>query len=147
MTTRLLVGIMAVLLLLYIVLVGQRAVLLVATGEPIAIVMGVALMVIPLIGLWALARELLFGIRADKLGRRLGDENALPDDELPVRPSGRPLREAADEVFPRYRAEVEQSPEDWRAWYRLGLAYDGAGDRRRARQAIREAISLERRAA
>lgn len=147
MTTRLLVGVMAVLLLLYIVLVGQRAVLLVATGEPIAIVMGVALLVIPIIGLWALVRELLFGVRADKLGRRLGDEDALPDEELPVRPSGRPLREAADEVFPRYRAEVERAPEDWRAWYRLGLAYDGAGDRRRARQAIREAISLERRAA
>jgi len=147
MTTRLLVGVMAVLLVLYIVLVGQRAVLLVATGEPIAIVMGVALLVIPIIGLWALVRELLFGVRADKLGRRLGDEDALPDEELPVRPSGRPLREAADEVFPRYRAEVERAPEDWRAWYRLGLAYDGAGDRRRARQAIREAISLERRAA
>lgn len=146
MTTRLLVGVMAVLLLLYIVLVGQRAVLLIATGEPIAIVMGVALLVIPIIGVWALARELLFGIRADKLGRQLGDEDALPDDELPVRPSGRPLREAADEVFPRYRAEVEQRPEDWRAWYRLGLAYDGAGDRRRARHAIREAIGLQRRA-
>jgi Flp pilus assembly protein TadD len=45
-------------------------------------------------------------------------------------------------VFPQYRAAVEESPGDWKAWYRLGLAYDGAGDRRRAREAIREAIRL-----
>ncbi|WP_312678621.1 tetratricopeptide repeat protein, partial [Microbacterium sp.] len=43
-----------------------------------------------------------------------------------------------------YRADVEQHPSDWRAWFRLGLAYDGAGDRTRARQAIRKAIALAR---
>ena len=35
------------------------------------------------------------------------------------------------------------SPDDWRAWYRLGLAYDASGDRRRAREAVRRAITLE----
>ena len=61
---------------------------------------------------------------------------------LPTRPSGRPVRSAADELFAVRRREVEQAAEDWRAWYRLGLAYDDAGDRRRARQAIRHAITL-----
>ncbi len=55
------------------------------------------------------------------------------------------MRAEADAAFPRYREEVEAAPEDWRAWYRLGLAYDGSGDRRRARAAIRRAIALERR--
>ena len=142
MTTRIGVAVMAVLLVLYLVIVGDRAVKFLLTGEPIAIGIGVALIVLPFIGAWALVRELLFGLRAERLGKILESENALPADELPVRPSGRPERGAVDAVFPDYRAAVEAAPEDWRAWYRLGLAYDGAGDRRRARHAIREAIRL-----
>jgi Flp pilus assembly protein TadD len=38
---------------------------------------------------------------------------------------------------------VEQDPASWRAWFRLGLAYDASGDRRRARGAIRRAIALQ----
>lgn len=133
---------MAVLLVLYLVLVGDRAVKFLLTGEPVAMVIGAALIVLPIIGGWALIRELLFGVRAEKLGRILETENALPADELPLRPSGRPERDSVDAVFPEYRAAVEAAPDDWRAWYRLGLAYDGAGDRRRAREAIREAIRL-----
>ena len=60
-----------------------------------------------------------------------------------MRPSGRVMREDGDAVFPIYRADVEAHPDDWRAWYRLGLAYDAAGDRRRARAAVRQAIRLE----
>lgn len=145
MTTRIGVAVMSVLLALYLVIVGQRAVVFIGTGEPIAIVIGVALLVLPVIGVWALVREILFGVRAERLGRLLEANNELPDEELPTRPSGRVQRDAADEVFPRYRAEVESAPTDWKAWYRLGLAYDGAGDRKRARSAIREAISLYKR--
>jgi cytochrome c-type biogenesis protein CcmH/NrfG len=65
-------------------------------------------------------------------------------EDLPTRASGRPFRDAADEQFPQYRAEVESAPESWRAWFRLGLAYDASGDRRRAREALRQAIRLER---
>lgn len=144
MRARLAALLMAVLLLLYLVLIGWRAVLLIATGTAAAVAMGVALLVLPLIAAWALGREILFGARAEKLGGILAAEGGLPDDHLPTRVSGRPLRDAADSAFPRYRAEVEEHPESWRAWYRLGLAYDAAGDRRRARHALREAIRLSR---
>ncbi len=143
MSARIGVAVMAVLLVVYIVLVGQRAVLLLTTGEPIGVAMGVALIVLPLIAAWGLWRELSFGLRAAKLGKRLEAEGGLPDDEVDVRASGRPIRDQADALFPAYRAEVEAHPDDWRAWYRLGLAYDGAGDRTRARQAVRKAIALE----
>ena len=142
MTTRIGVVVMAALLALYLVLVGQRAVIFIGTGEPVAVAIGVALLVLPVIGVWALVREILFGVRAERLGRLLEANGELPAEELPVRPSGRVERDAADDVFPRYQAEVEAAPTDWKAWYRLGLAYDGAGDRRRARAAIREAIHL-----
>jgi cytochrome c-type biogenesis protein CcmH/NrfG len=143
MKTRIAVAIMTVLLLLYIVLAGQRAVALLASGDGVGVAMGVALIVLPVIALWAIGRELWFGVRAQGLGETLDAEGGLPREEIEVRPSGRATRDDADALFPTYRADVEAQPGDWRAWYRLGLAYDAAGDRRRAREAVRKAISLE----
>ncbi len=144
MSARIAVAVMAALLALYIVLVGQRAWLLLTSGDGIAVAMGVVLVVLPAIAAWALGRELWFGVRAQQVGRRLEAEGGLPQDEVAVRPSGRVRREDGDAVFPKYRADAEAHPGDWRAWYRLGLAYDAAGDRRRAREAVRTAIRLEK---
>ena len=135
--------VMAVILAVYLVLVGQRAVMFVLTGEPIAVAIGVTLVVLPLVGAWALARELWFGVRTQQLVERLEREGGLPVDDLPRRASGRPEREAADAEFGRYRDEVEGDESSWQAWFRLGLAYDASGDRRRARGALRTAIRLE----
>ncbi|MFT4219169.1 MAG: hypothetical protein QM611_01440 [Microbacterium sp.] len=143
MSARAGVAVMATLLLLYIVLVGQRAVLLLTSGDGLGVAMGAALVVLPLVAVWALGRELWFGWRAEQLGRRLEAEGAAPDETVRVRPSGRALREDADAAFPAFRADAEQHPDDWRVWFRLGVAYDGAGDRRRAREAVRRAIALE----
>ncbi len=135
---------MAMLLGLYLLLLGQRAVILLLSGEPVGVSMGVALLVLPLIGVWALVRELLFGIRTERMAGILSAEGGLPVDDLPKLASGRPVRAAADAIFPRYRAEVDAAPDDWRAWFRLGLAYDASGDRRRARATLRRSISLWR---
>ncbi|MEV8266507.1 hypothetical protein [Microbacterium sp. NPDC076911] len=145
MSARIGVAVMAVLLLLYVLLVGQRAWLLLISGDAVGMLMGMALVVLPLIALWALGRELWFGVRADQLGRRLEADGALPEESVSIRPSGRVVREDADALFPQYRSVVEQNPDDWAGWYRLGIAYDASGDRRRARAAIRRAISLESR--
>ena len=135
---------MVVLLLIYLVFIVQYAILLLSIDEPIAKGMGVALIVLPLVGAWALAAELLFAVRAERLLRVLREDGGLPDDDLPRLPSGRIDPDAADAVFPRYQAEAEADPQSWRAWLRLGLAYDASADRKRARWAIREAIRLER---
>ncbi|GAA4059174.1 tetratricopeptide repeat protein [Agromyces indicus] len=135
--------VMAVLLGVYLVLVGWRAVQFVQTGEPVAVVMGVALIVLPVLAAWAIWRELQFGAHSQRLVRQLEAEGAL-DLGMPLRPSGRPERAAADDAFPAFRSAVEAEPDSWRAWLRLGLAYDAAGDRRRARRAVRRAIELER---
>ncbi|KZC96025.1 hypothetical protein [Clavibacter tessellarius] len=142
MGTRIGVGLMAVLMVLYLVVAGQFAVLLVLSGQPVGILLGIGLVLLSLVGAWALVRELAFGVRSGRLARILEEEGGLPVDDLPTRASGRPLRDAADASFPVYQAEVEDAPSSWRAWFRLGLAYDASGDRRRARGAIRRAISL-----
>lgn len=135
---------MALLLLLYLVLVLQLAVRLMLVDEPVSRAIGIALIVLPLLGLWALIAEIVFGVRAQRLGAIVGGDGDLPREVLPLRASGRPVRSAADDEFPRYREAVEAAPGDWRAWFRLGLAYDACGDRRRARSSIRRAIALAR---
>lgn len=136
--------VMAGLLVLYLAFVVQYAIILLGVGQPVAIAMGVALLVLPVVGAWVLTAELLFVFRAERLLARLRDEGGLPVDDLPRLPSGRPDPEAADAQFPIYQAELEAAPESWRAWLRLGLAYDASGDRKRARWATREAIRLSR---
>jgi hypothetical protein len=137
------VVVMAAALALYILLAGQRAWLLLTSGDGVAIALGIALVLLPILATWALGRELWFGWRAEQLGKRLEAEGGLPTDHVGLRPSGRIVRADGDAVFPAYRADAEAHPDDWRAWYRLGLAYDAASDRRRAREAVRRAIRLE----
>lgn len=134
--------VMAALLALYLAFSIYYAIVLFSVGEPVTTAMGVALLVLPLLGIWALVSELRFGLRADRLGRALDAEGGMPQIELPARSSGRIDKQAALEVFPRFQTAVEESPESWRDWFRLALAYDAAGDRRRARWATRRAIRL-----
>lgn len=137
--------IMAALLALYVALTFQKAVAFLSSGDWLGISMGVALLLLPILGAWGLYRELLFGFRTEKLVKILAERGELPEDDLPKHPSGRPIRGAADDEFPQYKAEVEAEPDRWQAWFRLGLAYDASGDRRRARQALRQSIALYRR--
>jgi hypothetical protein len=136
--------VMAALLVLYLVLVVQYALLLILDPAPAAKVSGVALIVLPLIGAWALFSDLLFVVRAERLVKRLAAAGELPVDELPRLPSGRPDPAVADAEFPHYQAMVEADPGNWKPWVLLGLAYDASGDRKRARWATRRAIRLER---
>ena len=136
--------VMVALLALYLVFVAQYAIRLVLDDSGYAKGLGIALAVLPLLGAWTLIAELVFVTRGERLVRLLGEEGGLPVDDLPRLPSGRPDPVAADLEFPKYQAEVEGAPDSWRAWLRLGLAYDASGDRRRARWATRKAIALER---
>ena len=136
--------VMTGLLAIYLVFIVQYGFVLIGTQQPIGIAMGIALLVIPLIGGWVIVRELLFVRHAQQLLRVLQKEGGLPVDDLPRLPSGRAVPEAADAQFPVYKAAVEADPDSWRAWFLLGLAYDASGDRSRARWATREAIRIER---
>jgi hypothetical protein len=142
------VAVLVAVLGVYFVLLGQRAVLLLGTAGPAPRLMGAGLLVLPFIGAGLILAELRFGLQADRLNRELlrDEPSADLDEDLPRLPSGRVDRKAAVAVFERRRAEVEAAPSDWRTWLRLGLAYDDAGDRRRARAAVRRAVALHRNA-
>ena len=144
MRTRIAVAIMAALLALYLIFAVRYGLILIGVGQPVAVAIGVALLVLPIVGAWAMVSEILFAVRADRLAKRLEEEGGMPSEQVPVSASGRVDRAAADALFPSYRAAVDAAPESWRAWFRLALAYDASGDRRRARWATRTAIKLAR---
>jgi Flp pilus assembly protein TadD len=121
----------------YFALIGYRGIYLLGRSEAALKVLGAAVLVLPLIGVWVVVAEVRFGLATERLARRLDE---VDDEPLPRMPSGRVDRAAADARFAQRRAELEAAPEDWRRWYRLALAYDDAGDRRRARAAMRTAI-------
>ncbi|MFQ4148457.1 hypothetical protein AAGW05_07130 [Arthrobacter sp. LAPM80] len=126
------------------VVMVQRAVLLLGDPDWIAKLLGAAYLLIPLVAAWALVSELAFGARTEQMAKVLEAEGGLPVDNLPRTPAGRIIREAADAEFEKYKVEAQAAPQDWRSWFRLSCAYDAAGDRKRARKAMRDAVSLFR---
>lgn len=133
---------MAVLLVVYLAFTANYALILIRDDSPIAMGMGFALLVLPILGTWGLVVEMRFAIASQKLTVSLEKEGGLPHNDFPALPSGRPDRSAAEAVFPRFAKDVEDNPDSWRAWLRLGFAYDACGDRRRARWAVRSALRL-----
>jgi cytochrome c-type biogenesis protein CcmH/NrfG len=141
---QLLIALMCVALVTYFVLLGRLAVAMIASGRAAAVGLGLAVLIMPVIGLWAMTTTLRAGFAHQKLARLIAaDGMELDAGALPRRPSGRIQRDAADALFATVRTEVETHPDDWRRWYRLARAYDYAGDRRRAREAMKTAVDLQ----
>jgi cytochrome c-type biogenesis protein CcmH/NrfG len=138
------IAFLCVAMLVYLVLLGRIGVALIGSGRAAAVGLGVAVLVMPAIGLWAMIATLRAGFAHQKLARLIAEDGMeLDTGALPRRPSGRIQRDAADELFATVRIEVDGDPDDWRRWYRLARAYDYAGDRRRAREAMKTAVELE----
>lgn len=143
---RSLIGAVALtaLLLLYLVAVGRSGVALVGTGEPMAVGLGLSVLVLPLLGAWLLVREWWLAVQVQKMADELAATGRLPVDDLPRTAGGRIVRSAADAAFPAAAQPAADTPEDWVAWFHLAYAYDAARDRRRARAALRTAARLRR---
>ena len=145
MRIQLTIAFMCAALLAYIALLGRSAVLMIGSGRAVAVALGVALLILPAIGLWAMVATLRAGFAHQKLARLVAEDGMELDvSALPRRASGRIERDAADALFDTVRAELDGDPHNWRRWYRLARAYDYAGDRGRAREAMKTALELHR---
>lgn len=142
MRTKVTVAVLVAVVAAYLAFIAWKGVAAIRDGGLVGLLFGTGLLLLPLIGVWVVAAELRFGAATQRLAAELDAGGRWPTDELPLRASGRPVREAADALFVARQAEVQAAPQDWGAWFRLGLAYDDAGDRRRARSAMRTAIRL-----
>ncbi|HUO36888.1 MAG TPA: hypothetical protein VMU34_03140 [Mycobacterium sp.] len=141
---QVLIGFFCAALICYLLVLGRIAMAFITTGRPAAIGLGLALLVLPLIGVWAMVGTLRAGFAHQRLARIIHDEGLELDvSGLERMPSGRIRRAAADTLFQAVRAELENEPDNWRRWYRLARAYDYAGDRRRAREAMTKAVEMQ----
>ncbi|MDX3593146.1 tetratricopeptide repeat protein [Streptomyces sp. ID03-2B] len=134
----------AAVLVFYFVLVGSRGLMLIRHGTLVTVTFGIAVLILPVIGVWFLWKNTQFVRRANALAAELDAEGGLPVDDLARTPSGRIDRDAADAVFTKRREETEDAPDDWRTWFRLAVAYQDARDTPRARKAMQRAIALHR---
>ncbi|WP_193043282.1 hypothetical protein [Mycolicibacterium baixiangningiae] len=142
--TQVLIAFMCVALVVYFLLLGRIAFAFISSGELAAIGLGIALLALPLIGIWVMVSTLQAGFAHQRLARLAREQNLdLNVSDLPRRPSGRIERDAADALFDVVRNELQEDPDNWVRWYRLARAYDYAGDRGRARAAMRRAVDLQ----
>ena len=142
---QLLIGFMCVALVVYFLLLGRIAMAFITSGSTAAIGLGLAVLIMPLIGIWVMVSTLQAGLAHQRLARIIREEGMELDvSGLPRMPSGRIQRDAADALFETVREELENDPDNWRRWYRLARAYDYAGDRSRARDAMKKALEMER---
>jgi len=128
----------------YIALVASRAVALMQTGEPLGVGLGAGFALLPFLAVWFVVREWRLAAQVQRMADELAADGGLPVDDLPRSPGGRIDRAAARAAFASARAEAEADRDGWAAWFRLAFAYDAAGDRRRAREALRQAAALHR---
>ena len=141
---QLMIAFMCLAMLVYLALLGRAAVLMIGSGRGAAVVLGAALLILPAIGLWVMIATLRAGFVHQKLARLIAEDGMELDvSALPRLPSGRIERDAADALFDTVRTELHSNPDDWRRWYRLARAYDYAGDRGRAREAMKKAVELQ----
>ena len=104
--------------------------------------LGGLLFIFPVLAIWAIITELRFGLKVEKLAKKLDESGQWPHFDYELRPSGRPTRASADAEFGKFRDAAYADPGNWTRWFALGLAYDAASDRRRARACMRKAIKL-----
>jgi len=131
--------------LLYAFLLFERGIVLLQDGQPVAVIMGVAILVFPLLALATIFFEIRFGLRLAKL-EKLFLASGMESPGYELRPSGRAEPESGKRIFEQLKAALEKDEQNFLLWYLLADAYDKLGDRKRARQAARQAISRAKQA-
>ena len=138
----LLAGALYAAMLAYYFLIAWRGFYLIMEDRWLLKALGIAVVMVPAVGVMVVMRELRFDVACQLLllsVRRTEGPVELP--ALPTLAAGPTDRRVLDAWLEQHRDAARQAPQDWRCWFRLGHAYHLAGDRKRAREALRTAIS------
>ncbi|MFW0179305.1 hypothetical protein [Rothia sp. P7208] len=126
-------------LTLYLLMSMRYALALFQAGTSTGYLMGAGMIGLPILGGWAMIREILFGIRVEKLEQQLH----LEDTSNSYRELLQQLDDGqAQELFNTMEKLIEQEPHSWKNWFVLGRIYEVLKDRKRARKSIRIALAL-----
>lgn len=144
MSSKLSAIVMGALTLIYVFLLSNTGFTMLGYDSGIAKAMGALILVFPVLAIWLTIAEFRFGIQIERLSKQIEAAGSWPQLDFEFRPSGRPTKESAVRVFGEYAKKVEADEDNYLNWFALGLAYDAAGDRRRARAAMRRALKINR---
>lgn len=122
MNARRIALVMAGAFAIYAVLVAWRGWDFIASGDPVAIGLGLAVLILPVLAGYLVWREVRFGFHMQELASRVS------------RVDERPLEERL--------AVARANPDDWEAWYWAGVGLLDAGDKKQARAALEHAWSV-----
>ncbi len=125
--------ILAAVLSVYLIFAALRGIDLIKTNDPAVQALGVAVLVLPILGAILVIREIRFGKLSYQMGQDI-DESYLPPADIP-----------ADEKNANLVAAIDRARDDmsnWQAWYSVALAYDLMNERKLAREAMRYSVEL-----
>ncbi len=131
---------------LYFALVAGRAFMFIREDDAVARALGVAMLVLPAIGVWWLAHEWRTGTVVQRMADELERQDRLPIHDGETDARGKLTESAQVAVFEVARRNVDDHPDDWAAWFHVAYAYEASGDRAMARKSLRHAGDLYRQA-
>lgn len=145
MGSKIFVGALVVITALYCYALGWLAYGFARSGQPVGWGLAAGVAILLALTVWVTWREVLFGLAAARAGRQYAAD--LETGRIPApREEARAEFEAARDALQDVGGDSTsgETAHDWRAWFRLGLAYDALKDRKNARASIRRALELRR---
>ncbi|MCB0917047.1 MAG: hypothetical protein KDC39_00590 [Actinobacteria bacterium] len=127
---------LAAILIGYVLLLGQSAVALLGSGEPLGMALGAVLMFFPALGVYIVWREIRFGTTAERMTTAYREANGGESVELVMASIPATSQEAM--------ARVEEDPDGWQQWFAAGVHYAQQGDKKQARRSMYHAAHLYR---
>lgn len=142
MKSKLAVGALVAASFGYLLIALDRAVRFQSEGNAVGLVFAGAILALVGISGFLILRELQFGRQMQQVLAAAEADGLSLAIELPLAPSGKPDRDAADAAFKELLESFGGEPNTWQEWLQVALAYDAARDRKRARFAMRTSIAI-----
>lgn len=143
MKTKLAVALLVLASFGYLAISLNRAVLFNSSQSPLGFLFSISILGVSGVSGYLIYREIKFGRQMQMVFKAAEVAELEVSVELPLAPSGKPDRLAADKRFEELMAELgEDGPSNWQEWLKVAVAYDDARDRKRARAAMRTCIKL-----
>jgi len=125
--------ILSLILSVYLFFAASRGLDLLRAEDSGVKALGLAVLILPLLGVIVVIREIRFGRTSYQMGQTINESylpmSDLTDDEKKIN---------LDQVIARAKNELTS----WQAWYSVALAYDLLNERKLAREAMRHSVEL-----
>lgn len=125
--------ILTAILLVYLGFTVLRGLDFLSVDDPAVQALGIAVLILPILGAILIYREIKFGKLSYLMGQTISD-NYLPTNDL----TDEQKRDYLDLAIERAKSQMG----NWQAWYSVALAYDLLKERKLAREAMKYSVEL-----